>query len=64
MDKLIELSFRSIIQFMNGNEIQANSYKAKAMIIYDEIKFKDKCIYKIEDHVPKVVKNKLYELVS
>lgn len=64
MDKLLELSLRSIIQFINNDETRANVYKAEAIDIYKDINFRDKCIYKVEDHVPKVIKNKLYELVS
>lgn len=64
LDKLLELSFRSIICILNGEGIKANIYKNKALEVYEEINFRDKCIYKIEDHIPKHIKNKVYEMVS
>lgn len=64
MDKLIELSFRSIICIINGNGTKAENYKNKAIEIYKDINFREKCICKVEDHVPGTIKNKLYEMVS
>lgn len=64
MDKVLELSFRSIICFLNNDEVKADDYKNKALEIYEKKNRRHKYSYKIEDHVPGTVKNKLYELVS
>lgn len=64
MDKLLELSLRSIVCILNGEETKADDYKNKALEIYEKRNKRHKHSFKIEDHVPKVVKNKLYELVS
>lgn len=64
MDKLIQLSLRSIICILNGEEDKADDYKNKALEIYEKRKDRYKYNFKVEDHVPGTVKNKLYELVS
>lgn len=64
MDKVLELSFRSIICILNGEETKANIYKSKALELHEKMIYKDKCIYKIEDHIPKHIRNKVYEMVS
>lgn len=64
LDKLLELSLRSIICILNGEETKANIFKNKALEVYEKMNFRDKCIYKIEDHIPNHIKNKVYEMVS
>ena len=64
MNKVLEFSFRSIICFINGDKEKAADYKNIALSIYEEDEYKDNCICKIEDHVPKQLKRKLYEMVS
>ena len=64
LDKLIELSLRSIICILNNDEIKADDYKNKALKLYEKRQDRYKYNLKVEDHVSKAVKNKLYELVS
>ena len=60
MDKLIQFSARSIIQLVNGDTELARQYKELALLEYD----KSKNTFKVEDHVPRTTKIKLYEMVS
>ena len=60
MDKLIQLCTRSIIQLVNGNMELSGEYKELALHEYDN----HKNIFRVEDHVPRNTKKKLYEMVS
>lgn len=60
MDKLIQLCTRSIIQLVNGNMELSGEYKELALQEYDN----HKNAFKVEDHVPRNTKKKLYEMVS
>lgn len=60
MDKVLELCFRSIIRDINGDMKLSRKYKELALEIHYDIN----CIARVEDHVPRQTKIKLYELVS
>ena len=80
MDKLIQLCFRSIIREVNGDKDISKRYRELAMEEYkeheDTIKamyrsrkhkgkrHRDKYISRVEDHIPKQTKKRLYEMVS
>lgn len=64
MDKVLELSIRATIQYLNGNMTKFNEYKNKAMKLQEEIKMKETYNYSIRSLVKKEVEEKLYELVS
>lgn len=60
VDKVLELCFRSIVQHLAGDKELSDEYKELALEEYQDIK----CMARLEEHVPKQVKRKLYEMVS
>ncbi|WFA10359.1 hypothetical protein [Tissierella sp. Yu-01] len=60
MDKQIQLCARSIVSILNGDIELSKVYQELALEEYD----KNNSIAKVEDHVPRNIKRKLYELVS
>lgn len=64
MDKLLELSFRTIICLLNGEESKANIYKSKALEIHCKLETEKRYVYSVGDHVPGHIKQQLYEMVS
>lgn len=60
MDKVLEFSFRSIIRNINGDTELSKEYEELAL----EAHYDTKCLHKVEDHVPKKVRRKLYQMVN
>ena len=60
MDKLIQLCLRSIVSNLNGDIELSEQYKELALDLY----FDSSCITRVEDHVDRKMKRKLYEMVS
>lgn len=60
LDKQIQLCARSIVSILNGDIELSKVYQELALEEYD----KNNSIAKVEDHVPRNIKRKLYELVS
>ena len=60
MDKQIQLCARSIIRHISGDKELAYQYAELA----SEVDFDTMCICRVEDHISKHEKKKLYEMVS
>lgn len=60
LNKVLELSFRSIIRILNGDKELSKEYAELAL----EAHYDAKCLHKVGDHVTKQDKRKLYEMVS
>lgn len=64
MDKVLELCVKAVIRHLNGDMTEFNKYKNKAIKIYENEKFKEKCSYKVGHMIPKETREKLYKMVS
>lgn len=60
MHKAIELYYRGIIRFINGETDISGKYEKQAKeVIYDS-----RCICRVEEHLTRKEKDKLYEIVG
>lgn len=64
MNKVLQLSLRSIVRLLNDDTEWAKIYKSRALELSDKLTFEDRRFYLIEERIPRVIKNKLYEMVS
>ena len=64
MDKVLELSIRATIQYLEGNMTKFNEYRNKAIDIHQAIKEKEVYRYQIKTLIPKETERKLYKLVN
>lgn len=60
LNKILELSYRSIIRILNGDKELSKEYAELAL----EAHYDANCLHRIEDHVTKQEKRKMYEMVS
>lgn len=64
MDKVLQLSLRSIVCLLNEDKEKAKTYKNEALELFSNTTSKDKYTYKVEEKIPSNIRKKLYEMVS
>lgn len=64
MDKVLELTIRATIQYLDGNMAKFNEYKNKAMKLQEEMDMREVYKYPIRSLVSEEVEEKLHDLVN
>lgn len=64
LDKVLELCFRSIVSYLNGDYEKSEVYKSKAEVLNKKLEFERSCRYSVRELISDETEDKLYELVG
>lgn len=63
-EKVLELCFRSIVSYINGEHEKSQIYKSQAVALNKKLEIERSCIYSIQELVSEEVQDRLYKLVG
>ncbi len=63
-EKVIELCFRSIVSYLNGNYGKSEVYKSQAAALNRKLEIERSCRYSVRELISSDDRDKLYELIG
>jgi len=64
LDKVLELCFRSIVSYLDGDYEKSELYKSRAVALNKKLEFERSCRYPVRELVSDETEDKLYKLVG